>query len=124
MPIRDIYGIRLITEEEDRERIKNLIQSAYPATQKSFSDGKPSARDYRDPEVREKNIEKSNPCMSPLYSAMHVNFVFRCEGENVFDIGEVQIMTWEEFEIYRQTREEYSNSHDLSPLDDQMRANS
>lgn len=106
-PLKDINGVRIITEEGNRERLIDIIQSAYPATPKFFADGKPSARDYRDPKVREQNIEKSNPNMSPLYSALHINFVFQREGSTLYDIGEVQIMTQGEFEIYKQTRKDY-----------------
>ena len=106
-PLNDIFGIRIITEESDREKIKNLIQSAFPATPALLPDGKTSARDYRDSGVRSEHIENHNPHMSDRYSAMHVNFIFRREGSDIYDIGEVQVMTKEELKIYNETRPFY-----------------
>jgi hypothetical protein len=108
-PLNDNFGIRIITEEPDREKIKNIIQSAFPITPALLPDGKASARDYRDPSVRSEHIENHNPHMSDRYSAMHVNFIFRREGSDVYDIGEVQVMTKEELKIYNETRPFYSN---------------
>ncbi|QQG41578.1 MAG: hypothetical protein HYV90_05490 [Candidatus Woesebacteria bacterium] len=110
-PERDIYGVRFITEVEDRGWLSRLIQSAYPLTPKEFPGGKPSIRDYRNPEVRASHIEKSNPHMSPIYSALHINFVFQRSGSSLLDIGEVQIMTHGELMVYKQTRDGYSNGH-------------
>jgi hypothetical protein len=107
-PMRDIYGARFITEDPRRGWLVSLIQSAYPATPKVFLSGKLSARDYRDPAVRASHIERFNPHMSPLYSALHVNIVFAREDSDILDIGEVQIMTHEELKIYEQTRGDYS----------------
>ena len=109
-PLRDIYGIQIITEERDRERIKDIIQSNYPATPKNFPDGMPSFRDYADTETREYIKSKFNPHISSLYSAMHVNIVFVREGVDVCDIAEVQVMTQAELALYNHTREEYLNA--------------
>jgi len=113
---RDIYGVRFITEENRRIWLKDLIQSAYPETPKFFTNGKSSSRDYRDSLVRGAHIEKTNPHMSPVYSALHINFVFKQEESNVFDIGEVQIMTTDELKIYNQTRDGYPNGNQSSGL--------
>lgn len=110
-PQRDIYGVRFVTQEENRVWLKDLIQSAYPATPKVFAGGKLSSRDYRERAVRERHIEKSNPHMSPMYNALHVNFVFRREWSNIYDIGEVQIMTQKELVIYEETRKGYPNGY-------------
>lgn len=110
-PQGDIYGVRFVTEEEDRVWLKNLIQSAYPQTPKVFSGGKLSARDYRDAGVREQHIERSNPHMSPMYNALHINFVFRREASMIYDIGEVQVMTPKEFVTYEETRKGYPNGY-------------
>lgn len=110
-PLNDIYGIRIITEESDREKIKNIIQSAFPATPALLPDGKASVRDYRNPGVRSEHIENHNPHMSDRYSAMHVNFIFRRKTSDVYDIGEVQVMTKEELKIYNETRPFYPNGH-------------
>ncbi len=123
VPEGDIYGVRFITEEENRVALSRLIQSAYPLTPNVFPWGKPSTRDYRNPEVRAGHIEKSNPHMSPIYSALHINFVFQRKGSNLLDIGEVQIMTHQELSIYKQTRDWYPNGHTL-PSRDQISANS
>lgn len=110
-PERDIYAVRFITKEERRVWLKDLIQSAYPQTPKVFSNGKLTSRDYRDENVRAQHIERSNPHMSPIYSALHINFVFKQEGSSVYDIGEVQIMTQKEFENYNDTYKVYPNGH-------------
>jgi hypothetical protein len=112
--INDIFGIRvIITEESDREKIGRIIQSAFPLTPALLPDGKKSVRDYRNPAVRSEHIENHNPHMSDRYSAMHVNFVFRRAGSDVYDIGEVQVMTKEELKIYKETRPFYPNGHKL-----------
>lgn len=116
-PARDIYGVRFVTEEADRAWFAKLIQSAYPSTPNEFPGGKPSVRDYRKPEIRSSHIERLNPHMSPQYSAMHINFVFQREGSDLLDIGEVQIMTSEEYEIYKKTRNGYSNAYSLDSRD-------
>jgi hypothetical protein len=122
-PQGDIYRCRFELEIGNRGFVKDLIQAAYPLTPKVFPWGKPTARDYRDPAVLASHIEKSNPHMSPLYSALHINFVFRRKGSRILDIGEVQIMTKKEYEIYKQTRDGYSNGY--SPASrDQTLANS
>ena len=105
--MRDIYGVRIITEDTRREWIKDLIQSAYPLTPKVFPDGKPSVREYADPVVREFFREKHNPHTSPIYSAMHVNIAFERVGSPYLDIAEIQIMNNEELGIYNDTRDEY-----------------
>lgn len=122
-PERDIYGVRFITEEENREGLAHLIQSAYPLTPKEFPGGKLSVRDYRNPEVRAGHIEKSNPHMSPIYSALHINFVFQRNDSNLLDIGEIQIMTHQELTVYKETRDGYSNGHTFLSRD-QTSANS
>lgn len=105
--VRDIYGVRIITEDIRREWIKDLIQSAYPLTPKVFPDGKPSVREYADPIVREFFREKHNPHTSPIYSAMHVNIAFERVGSPYLDIAEIQIMNKMELGIYDETRDEY-----------------
>jgi hypothetical protein len=110
IPLRDIYGIRLICLEQDRDRLRQLIQSAYPLTPKDFPDGKPSWRDYSDPVVREFFREKHNPHTSSNYSALHINIAFLREDSDLIDIAEVQVMTKAELDIYNLTREEYLNN--------------
>lgn len=107
VPVRDIYGIRIITEDPRREWIKDILQKAYPLTPDMFPDGKPSVREYANPTIREFFREKHNPHTSPLYSALHVNVVFERLGSHLFDIAEIQIMNKRELEIYNDTREEY-----------------
>lgn len=108
-PMRDIYGIRIITEDTDRKRLKDLIQSAYPATPEVFPNGMPSSREYADSKIREFVQKNYNPKISDQHSALHVNIVFLREGECVFDIAEIQVMTAKELEIYKSTRESYVN---------------
>ncbi|KKQ92560.1 MAG: hypothetical protein UU16_C0022G0007 [Candidatus Woesebacteria bacterium GW2011_GWA2_40_7] len=117
VPGGDIYGVRFITEEEDRGALSRLIQSAYSLTPNVFPWGKPSIRDYRNPEVRASHIEKSNPHMSPIYSALHINFIFQRRDSKLLDIGEVQIMTHKELAVYKQTRDGYSNGQSLLSRD-------
>lgn len=107
VPIRDIYGIRLITEEANRELIAKLIVSAYPRTPPVFPDGKLRVRDYSDPVVRQQMLEKYNHYSSSFYSALHINIAFLREGCEFYDIAEVQVMNLQELEIYNQTRQEY-----------------
>lgn len=112
--IRDIYGVRFITEEPDRSKIKDLILSAYPLTPVVFSDGRPSVREYADPAVRDFIREKYNPHISSEHSAMHVNVVFKREGSNVLDIAEIQVMNAQELTTYNLTRESYVNGRNGS----------
>lgn len=113
-PIRDKYGFRFITEEADRDRLRRIIQLAYPATPERFADGRPSVREYANPEVREYIKKNFNPNISSQHSALHFNIVFQREGSLLYDIAEVQIMTKKEFEIYNQTRGEYVNGRSIS----------
>ncbi len=113
VPIRDIYGIRIITEDARRQWLTDLIQKAYPLTPKVFPDGKPSVREYADPRIREFFREKHNPHTSPIYSALHVNVVFERQGTHLLDIAEVQIMNTSELLIYNETREEYLKNQTL-----------
>lgn len=110
-PMGDIYGGRIVTEDPRRELLVELIEMAYPDTPKFLPWGKPTTRDYRDPEVRASHIEKNNPHMSPLYSALHKNFVFRRKGADKLDIGEIQAMSHEELGIYKLTHEGYNNGN-------------
>lgn len=106
-PLRDIYGIRVITDDARRAQMRELIQSAYPETPKVFSDGKPSFRDYSNPEVREYFRKNHNQHTSPLYSALHINIAFEREGSALLEIAEIQIMSHSELDIYNQTRAGY-----------------
>lgn len=108
-PAADFYGGRFVTQDPRRTWLKDLIQSAYPLTPEFFATGKPTARDYRDPKVRESHIEKMNPHMSPIYSALHINFIFLRDNSNLYDIAEAQIMTHEELGIYKLTHDGYKN---------------
>lgn len=114
VPIRDIYGIRIITEDSRREWIKDILQKAYPLTPDIFPDGKPSVREYANPTIREFFREKHSPYTSPLYSALHVNVVFKREGSHLLDIAEIQIMNKRELKIYNDTREEYLQKRSLT----------
>ncbi|HJY98135.1 MAG TPA: hypothetical protein VJ227_00265 [Patescibacteria group bacterium] len=107
--MRDIYGVRFITEEKDRLKIAKIVQDAFPFTPESFPDGMPSVRDYADPKVRDFVRSNFNPGISSRHSAMHINIVFLREGSSLFDIAEVQILTPEEMRIFKETREEYES---------------
>ena len=107
-PLRDIYGIRIITEDPDRMKIKDLIQRVFPLTPEKFADGTPSFREYADPETRRQGRER-NKRISERHSAMHVNIVFLRDGEAVYDIAEIQILNPEEMGIFYETRGEYEN---------------
>lgn len=107
-PLRDIYGIRLLTEEPDRMKIKDLIQKVFPLTPGEFADGTPSFREYADPETRRQARER-NKRISERHSAMHINIVFLREGSPVYDIAEIQVLNNEEMKIFEETRGEYKN---------------
>lgn len=107
-PLRDIYGIRIITEESDRMRIKDLIQGLFPLTPEKFADGTPSFREYADPETR-RQARNRNKNISERHSALHVNVVFLREGSDYYDIAEIQVLSSEEMKIFEETREEYKN---------------
>lgn len=113
-PVRDIYGLRFITWEKDRERIAKIIQGAFPETPEKFANGMPSVRDYANPAMREFVKSGYNKQISDRHSALHVNFVFLRAGSDIFDIGEVQILTPKEMEIFNETREEYENGKNHS----------
>jgi hypothetical protein len=104
-PLRDLIGVRLIIEPENRSRVTQIISDAFPLTPKVFPDGKPYIRDYSNPTVREYFREKHNPHTSPFYSALHINVAFLRDGK--IDFAEVQVMSHEELKIYNHTREEY-----------------
>jgi len=110
LPVRDIYGIQIITDEPDRGRMRDIIQSNYPATPESFPGGMPSFRDYANSQTRDYIKSTFNPHISDRYSAAHINFVFRRNNLPFFDIAEVQIMNHAELAIYNHTREEYLNA--------------
>lgn len=107
-PLRDIYGIRIITEEPDRMKIKDLIQRAFPLTPEKFADGTPSFREYADPETRRQSRNR-NKNISERHSALHINVVFLREGSDYYDIAEVQVLSSEEMKIFDETRGEYKN---------------
>lgn len=104
-PLRDLIGVRLIIEPENREQSIRIISDAFPLTPKVFPDGKPYIRDYSNPAIREYFREKHNPHTSPFYSALHINVAFLRDG--IIDFAEVQLMSHEELKIYNRTREEY-----------------
>lgn len=107
LPVRDIYGTRMIVGDTDRYRVADIIKFGFPLTPDFFEDGRPSVREYADPLVREFISKNFNPHISSLYSALHINVVFHREGAMLYDIGEVQIMTKDELETSHHTREIY-----------------
>lgn len=115
-PLRDIYGIRIITEYPDRAKIAAIVQSAFPLTPEKFEDGMPSVREYANPETRQFVKSNFNPRISERHSAMHINIVFRgkdltimASPTELLDIAEVQVLNEEEMRIFKETRGEYEN---------------
>lgn len=108
-PLRDIYGVRFITNYPDRQKLAKIIQSAFPLTPAKFPDGMPSIRDYADPKIKEFVKKNFNPRISERHSALHVNVVFLRPGETFYDIAEIQVLTSEEMRIFEETRGEYEN---------------
>jgi|GEM_PF-4914311 len=108
-PLRDIYGVRFITNEKNRVRVAEIIRSQFPLTPEKFDDGMPSVRDYADPEMKAFVKANFNPRISERHSAMHINIVFQREGAKIYDIAEVQILSEDEMKIFKETREEYEN---------------
>lgn len=107
LPVRDIYGNRMIISDTDRYRVADIIKFGFNLTPDFFEDGRPSVREYADPLVREFISKNFNPHISSLYSALHINVVFHREGAILYDIGEVQIMTKDELMSSLNTREGY-----------------
>ena len=107
-PVRDIYGVRFIVSEADRFRVQNMIQPYFSLTPETFSDGRPSIREYADLKVRDQVRENYNPNITDSYSALHINIVFQREGANVYDIAEIQIMTKKELEASKNSRRKYT----------------
>lgn len=107
LPVRDIYGTRMIVGEVDRYRVSNMIKDGFPLTPDVFTDGRPSAREYADPAVRDFISKNFNPHISSFYSALHINVVFHRMGADLYDIGEVQIMTKEELMASHISRDSY-----------------
>lgn len=106
-PVCDIYGTRIIVDDADRYRVSDIIRFGFPLTPDFFEDGRPTVREYADPNMRDFISKNFNPHISSLYSALHINVVFHRDGANLFDIGEVQVMTKKELEMSKITREVY-----------------
>lgn len=108
-PLRDLYGVRFVISNADRAGLAKIIQDAFPDTPEKFPDGMPSVREYADAQTRQFVKANFNPRISERHSAMHVNIVFPRDGSDLYEIAEVQILTPEEMQIFRETREEYEN---------------
>lgn len=106
-PLRDIYGIRVVTEKWPRQDLVEIIQSQYPLTPKKFANGMPSFREYADPDTRDFVRKNFNPNIYHEGGALHVNIVFKRMDSNLYDIAEIQVMNAKEMEIYKATREGY-----------------
>lgn len=108
-PLRDLYGVRFVIESPDREKIAKIIQDAFPGTPEKFADGMPSIREYANAETRKFIKANYNSHISDRHSALHINIVFPRNETGLYEIAEVQILTPEEMQIFRETREEYEN---------------
>ena len=113
-PVCDIYGTRIVVSDTDRYRVADIIKFGFPLTPDFFEDGRPTVREYADPNMRDFISKNFNPHISTLYSALHVNVIFHRQGASLYDIGEVQIMTKKELEMSKITREVYVNKRNGS----------
>lgn len=103
-PILDIYGLRLIMENDFRSKAIEVIRTMYP-TDDIFPWGKHSCRDYSNPEIRSDFSNKFNPNIGNDYTATHLNITF---GEGpVLNIAEIQLRTPREHELAESTRAIY-----------------
>lgn len=103
-PILDIYAIRLIMESSFKRLAAQVIRERFP-TPDIFPWGKPSFRDYSDPEVRRDFASRFNPNIDDWYTATHLNIIF---GKGlIVDIAEIQLRTPEEHDLAERRRSEY-----------------
>lgn len=109
-PILDLFALRLIMDKSFKALATQLIRERYP-TPDIFPWGKPSYRDYSDPEVRRKFVSKFNPNIDDWYTATHINILFN-EG-SIINIAEIQLRTPEEHELAERKREEYLRAQEL-----------
>jgi len=109
-PILDIYAMRLIMENSFKRLAAKVIRERYP-TPDIFPWGKPSFRDYSDPEVRKDFAIRFNPNIDEWYTATHMDIIF---GEGpVVNIAEVQLRTPEEHDLAERRRLEYLEAQKL-----------
>ena len=106
-PVRDIYGVRFVVRNEDRFKITNLA-TYFPLTPDFFADGRPSVREYANPNVRSYIRGAFNPNIGE-YSALHINIVFQRNNSKIYDIAEIQIMTKDELTVSKNNRNLYTN---------------
>lgn len=109
-PILDLYAVRFIIENSSKEIAVQLIKGEYP-TPDIFLWGKPSFRDYSDPEVRRQFASRFNPNIDDWYTAIHMDIIF---GEGpIVNIAEVQLRNPEEHDLAERRRLEYLEAQRL-----------
>ena len=109
-PILDLYAMRFIMEDSSKRLAVQLIKEGYP-TPDIFPWGKPSYRDYSDPEVRRQFASRFNPNIDDWYTAIHLDIIF---GDGpILNIAEVQLRTPEEHGLAEKRRLDYLEAQRL-----------